>query len=194
MKNAGKNSYAQALRHLARSGKNYFLAAWAFLESIVWFIAADYLLFLYGVRDPDHWRRHLGVVASMSMAGIIVHFVLLSFFPDLMESLLRTTPFVQPWMFDHVSALLDESVWLAIVQPFTLIAVKVWTYTVATSPTSFYPFLVLVMIGRLIRWGIVLAFAKGVKRVGGDYVEDNYWAVVVTWTLLFAAIMILGEL
>jgi membrane protein YqaA with SNARE-associated domain len=182
------------LRNLVSSGKNIILAIWAFLESIVWFIAADYILFLYGVREPYQWRRHLGIVASMSLAGIITHFVLLSFFPDLMESLLRATPFVQPWMFDNVSALLNDSIWFAVVQPFTLIAVKVWTYTVATSPTSVYPFLVLVMIGRVMRWGVVVAFAKGVNWFGGDYVEDNYWVIVVTWTLLFAAIMILGEL
>jgi hypothetical protein len=50
------------------------------------------------------------------------------------------------------------------------------------------------MIGRVMRWGAVVAVAKGVNWFGGDYVEDNYWLIVVTWTLLFAAIMILGEL
>lgn len=194
MTESTNRSHASVLRNLVSSGKNIILAIWAFLESIVWFIAADYLLFLYGVREPDQWRRHLGIVASMSLAGIVTHFVLLSFFPDLMESLLRATPFVQPWMFDNVSALLNDSIGFAVVQPFTLIAVKVWTYTVATSPTSFYPFLVLVMIGRVMRWGVVVAFAKGVNWFGRDYVEDNYWVIVVTWTLLFAAIMILGEL
>jgi membrane protein YqaA with SNARE-associated domain len=170
------------------------LGVWAFLESIVWFIAADYLLFLYGVRQPSRWRRYLTVVTLMSGVGIVVHFTLLAFFPETMESLLRSTPFVQPWMFETVSSYLADSVWLAAVQPFTLIAVKVWTYTVATSNISFAAFLVLVMIGRVTRWGVVLTAAKSVNWLLDDLVDDYYWAVILAWTLFFAVVMVLGEL
>lgn len=172
--------------------KDLVLFGWAFFESIAWFIAADYPLFLYALRE-DAWERLLGVVTAGSALGIISHYVLFSLFPSTTETVLLHTPFVQDWMLSAVEAYLEESMMYALVQPYTLIAVKTWTYTVFMNEHSFPLYFVLVMAGRVTRWGVVVLAAKGLTWMDERVSTTWFYYVWALWTSIFAAIMLLGE-
>lgn len=172
--------------------KDAVVSVWAFLESIAWFIAADYPLFLYALKDDD-WTRLLGLVAGGSALGIIAHYTLFLLFPSTMEAVLMHTPFVQDWMFPVVNGYLSSSLFYAAVQPWTLIAVKTWTYTVYEQGHAFAPYLILVMAGRVTRWAAVIGSAKALTWWDERFATDWYYYVCGAWTAVFAAIMIIAE-
>lgn len=171
---------------------NSVLGLWAYVESIVWFIAADYPLFLRSLTSDDHGVQITWVTAG-SLLGIVSHIALLVAFPETTESVLRATPFVQPWMFDDVATMLSASTGYALVQPWTFIAVKVWTYTAVAEGVSLWSYVALVTAGRVTRWAVVAGAARVLRTVEPRLGDEWYWYTVGAWTACFAAVLLVAE-
>jgi hypothetical protein len=157
------------------------LALWAFLEAIWWFIIVDVILIVLVVRRPEYAWRYATIAIAFSSLGIITHGLLTSIAPELSRTIVSNVPLLDAVKIARADALLDRSVFYALIQPFSGIPVKAWT--IAADSWVFFP---LVLCARALRMLLVTAIGAHVSRYPFFTTRTAFiiYAVCVTIALL----------
>jgi hypothetical protein len=139
---------------------NLLLAVWAFGEACFWFIAPDFLLIPFAIREPKRWLRFSTVAWCGSFVGGSLYFVFCSLHFTTAESIITHTPFVAPRMLASISGLFDRyGVWGALAQAYSFMSFKIWTFEAVRHGLSWWTYFPIVMFSRVFRLFVVSWFA-----------------------------------
>lgn len=161
---------------------------WAFFESMIWFIAPDFLLALFIFYDRARWWWYVISAIFGSFLGSIIWYYVCICFYDTVQDLLPNIPFIQSDMYSIVQKYLHEyGIESGFFQAFSYISGKLWVFLASRESFSFALFFWAMMISRVFRFSWT-ALKSGL--LGYYFVRHTYKHVILYSVLFFAASII----
>jgi hypothetical protein len=165
------------------------VAVWAFGEACFWFIAPDFLLMPFAVRQPKRWLRLSIAAWCGSFAGGGFYFAFCSLHPAPAEAIITHTPFVTPAMLSSISGLFERhGHWGALAQAYSFMSFKIWTFEAVRHHLSWWAYLPIVMFSRVFRLFVVTWIAARLS----PYLRP-WWdrSPALSWTLYACAFLLM---
>lgn len=165
----------------------FVLGAWAFCESIFWFILPDFLLFPMCIQAPSRWKQFCIFTISGSVIGMVVMMALCHFSPDFINSYLFNLPFTPITMEASIITTFEKApFWAPLTQAVSGIPVKVWTSTATQFHLQSIPlFITLVLISRSIRILLVALTGHLLSKWLGKNLKRLWFLFIVAYLILF---------
>lgn len=163
------------------------MAAWSFFEALVWFILPDYLILLLAMLASRRLWTWVWVSVLFSLLGTLVMMSLVAAWPESMAQVIFHLPFTHERMPQRIEAMSQGwGVLSAVMQPFSLVPVKVWTYS-ALEHLHWDPMVYLLMLGlgRGVRMILVGSVGVIAARVFEAPLKHGWLVWVSLYTLVF---------
>lgn len=161
---------------------------WAFFEAIFWFILPDFFLAPAVISRPKLAKRLLLSVITGTMLGTMTMLILASLFFSQIAVMISNVPFTTQEMIPRVETQLQSGIVSVILQPFSGIPVKVWSYTVIASGYSVIYYYIAVNIGRIIRFLLVCGVSLGIAKLCHNR-RISYKVKILLWTAYIATFL-----
>lgn len=181
-------SHFHSLQRFANSiSGDITLLLWSFAEAICWFILPDFLLLILAILAPQKTLKWVLLSIIGSLTGTIVLITLLHWLPINFATIIFRLPFTHIGMLTKVEHFIQSYGHISILlQPFSGIPSKVWTYDIYQSP-HWHPwlFLLLLTLARGTRMMLIGGIGYLVsKRI--PTIIQRYWLfLLVLYTVLF---------
>ena len=178
--------YKKAMHYSKHKHAAYYLYFMAFIESIFWPIPVDIMLAPMALSKRESaWKFAFGATFFSVLGGAIGYYIGQSLY----------TPVVLPFIeFMHYQEQMQHAqVWfeqwgvmVIFIASFTPIPFKVFTITAGIVAMAFWPFILIALIGRAMRFFLVVALMV----LGGQKMEQKLskYIDVLGWVVVFGAV------
>ena len=159
------------------------LGIWAFFEASFWFIAPDFIIGVLCFFAPKRYKKFLGVTIVISLIGGLGYYLFVSIYPELAMTILSQTPFLTEKSMGFVSDYLGKGVSYTLLQSFTFIQFKAWTYFANVYGLNIIAYFFLVGISRIIRFSVVAGIAILLSKINKKFLKKNIILLILGYVL-----------
>lgn len=162
----------------------YFLAGMSFIESIFWPIPVDVMLAPMALKNKQRAWFFAGLATVFSVLGAAVGYALGYWAFDVIVA-----PVIETFNYGHKFEVVKEwfnnwGIWIVFIAGFSPMPYKVITISAGVLSMSFFPFMIISLISRGMRFSMV----TGLMLWGGDkmekklkqYIDILGWLTIVT--------------
>jgi len=171
----------------------WFLGVWTFLEAGFWFIAPDFIIFALCFFAPKRYKKFLLVSLVVSLIGGGCYYVFVHNNPELALTILSQTPFLTEKSMAFVSNSLGKGVIYTLLQSFTFIQFKAWTYYANAHNLNLVVYLFLVGISRIIRFSVVAGIAILLSRINKKFLRKHIIALIIGYVIFIFSFLFYFE-
>ena len=179
----------KAARHRYSS---YYLSFMSFAESVFFPIPVDVMLAPMALAKPKSaWYYAMLATVFSLIGGIVGYYLGYALYDSFVQPIIESVGY-QDKLKIAESWFSDYGIWVIFVASFTPVPYKVFTITAGVMAMSFWPFILVSLIGRGLRFFLV----AGLMKWGGKSMEDKLkiyidrfgWAVVAIIVIVLIAI------
>lgn len=179
----------KAARHRYSS---YYLSFMSFAESVFFPIPVDVMLAPMALAKPKSaWYYAMLATVFSVIGGIVGYYLGYALYDSFVQPIIESVGY-QDKLKIAESWFSDYGIWVIFVASFTPVPYKVFTITAGVMAMSFWPFILVSLIGRGLRFFLV----AGLMKWGGKSMEDKLkiyidrigWAVVAIIVIVLIAI------
>jgi len=181
--------YDWAMRVARHKFAAFYLGMMSFAESVFFPVPVDVMLAPMSLAKPHRaWYYALNATIFSVLGGAVGYYLGYAMYDSVVVPLIESVGYqskldtARTW-FD------DYGIWVIFVASFTPIPYKVFTITAGTMGMLFFPFMVVSLIGRGLRFFLV----AGLMKWGGSAMESKLrqWVDALGWAVVVIIIVLI---
>lgn len=184
--------YEWAMKAARHKHSSYYLSFMSFAESVFFPIPVDVMLAPMSLAKPSSaWRYAMLATVFSVIGGAVGYYLGYALYDSFVHPIIESVGY-QEKLATAESWFNEYGILVIFVASFTPIPYKVFTITAGIMSMAFWPFLIVSLVGRGMRFFLV----AGLMRWGGAAMEDKLkiyidrigWAVIVLIAVALIAI------
>ncbi|AGH81944.1 DedA family membrane protein [Psychromonas sp. CNPT3] len=180
--------YKKVMLYSQHKHAAYYLYFMAFVESIFWPIPVDIMLAPMALSKPKSaWKFAFGATLFSVLGGAVGYYIGQALYTPVVLPFIEFMHY-QDKMLSAQSWFSQWGVMVIFIASFTPIPFKVFTISAGIVAMAFWPFILIALIGRAMRFFLVVTLMV----VGGQKMEEKLskYIDVLGWIVVFAAVVL----